>query len=175
MRDPVAGRTHDWLTRLIGYSAQEHIGAAGPVVLGADGRITEAGVAIPEGIALPLLHGTRTSMDLHFGYGTSVYNVSAVSGVAITSRRVYSELGGLDRTHRDLALVDYCLRAVDRGLRIVTVPDSRLQLTGPDHAVNDIPGLWRLREMWSRRHTHDPYYSANFRTDRGDFALASPL
>src|SRR5207247_3897091 len=40
MRDPVAGRTHDWLTRLIGYSAQEHIGAAGPLVLSADGRIT---------------------------------------------------------------------------------------------------------------------------------------
>jgi O-antigen biosynthesis protein len=175
MREPVAGRTHDWLTRLIGYSAQEHIGAAGPVVLGADGRITDAGVAIPDGIALHLLHGTRTSMDLHFGYGTSVYNVSAVSGVAITSRRVYLELGGLDRTHRDLALVDYCLRAVDRDLRIVTVPDSRLQLTGPDHAVNDIPGLWRLRETWSRRHTHDPYYNANFRTDRGDFALVSPL
>jgi glycosyltransferase involved in cell wall biosynthesis len=172
MRDPVAGRTHDWLTRLIGYSAQPDIGAAGAVVLSHDGRITEAGVAIPEGIALPLLHGTRTSMDLHFGYGTSVYNVSAVSGVAITSRRVYADLGGLDLAHRNLALVHYCLRAVDRDRRIVTVPDARLQITGPDSAVNDIPALWHLRDAWSRTHAHDPYYNANFRADRGDFAPA---
>lgn len=114
-------------------------------------------------------------MDLYFGYGTSVYNVSAVSGVAMTSRRAYEELNGLDIAHRDVALIDYCLRAVDRGMRIVTVPDARLQVTGPDYAINDIPGLWRLREVWSRNHSRDPYYNANFRTDRGDFTLAAPL
>ena len=48
-----AGLTHDWLTRLIGYSSQQQIAAAGPVVLSPDGRIQEAGIAIPDGIPLP--------------------------------------------------------------------------------------------------------------------------
>ena len=86
MQTPAIGLTHDWLTRLLGYSNQPHIAAAGPVVLAGDGRIQHAGIAIPEGIPLHLLHGTRSSMDHFFGYGTSVYNVSAVSGVLATRR-----------------------------------------------------------------------------------------
>ena len=35
-------------------------------------------------------------MDNFFGYGTSVYNVSAVSGVLATGRETYQQLGGLD-------------------------------------------------------------------------------
>ena len=96
MQSPAMGLTRDWLTRLLGYSAQPGIAVAGPVVLGPDGRIQQAGIAIPEGIPLHLLHGTRSSMDDLFGYGTSVYNVSAVSGVLATPRDTYQQLGGLD-------------------------------------------------------------------------------
>ena len=71
------GLTHDWLTRLIGYSSQQQIAAAGPVVLSPDGRIQEAGIAIPDGIPLPLHHGS----DAAFASPSVVMNVSAVSGV----------------------------------------------------------------------------------------------
>ena len=95
MQTPAAGLTHDWLTRLLGYSAQPGIAAAGPLLLAPDGRIQQAGIAIPKGIPLHLLHGTRSSMDDLFGYGTSVYNVSAVSGILATPRATYQQLGGL--------------------------------------------------------------------------------
>ena len=39
MQTSAAGLTHDWLTRLLGYSAQTGIAAAGPVLLAPDGRI----------------------------------------------------------------------------------------------------------------------------------------
>ena len=169
MQAPAAGLTHDWLARLIGYGNQPGIAAAGPIVLGPDGRISEAGIALPEGIPLHLLHGTRSSMDNYFGYGTSVYNVSAVSGVLATRRETYRQLGGLNPTFCEFALIDYCLRAVDVGERIAIVPDTRLRTTGPDRTVNDLPAIWRLRESWARRHTNDPYYNPNYRTDRGDF------
>ena len=53
MESLAAGLTHDWLTRLIGYSDQSHIAAAGPVVLASDGRIQHAGIALPE-MPLPI-------------------------------------------------------------------------------------------------------------------------
>ena len=111
MQAPAMGLTHDWLTRLLGYSAQPGIAAAGPVILAPDGRIHQAGIAIPEGIPLHLLHGAHSSMDELFGYGTSVYNVSAVSGILATRRETYHQLGGLDPAYGELALIDYCLRA----------------------------------------------------------------
>jgi GT2 family glycosyltransferase len=169
MQAPVAGLTHDWLTRLIGYSDQAGIAAAGPILLGPDGRISEAGIALPEGIPLHLLHGERSSMDNFFGYGTSVYNVSAVSGALATRRDTYQWLGGLDPEFRDLVLIDYCLRAIDTGERVVIVPDARLHATGPDTTVNDLAAIQRLRQRWALTHTCDPYYNPNYRTDRGDF------
>jgi GT2 family glycosyltransferase len=173
MQAPAAGLTDDWLTRLISYSAQPGIAAAGPVLLSPDGRIAHAGVALPEGIPLYLLHGSRSSMDEFFGYGTSVHNVSAVSGALLTSARTYGQLGGLDDDAGELALIKYCLRAGQASGRIVTVPDARLRLTGPDPAVNDLPALWRLRREWAAGEAHDPFYNEGYRTDRGDFRRRS--
>jgi hypothetical protein len=165
MQDPVAGLTHDWLARLIGYAAQDQIGAVGPIVLARNGRILEAGIAVPEGIPIPLLYGFPGTQG-----GLVAMNVSAVSGVLATSTTAYRVLGGLDATYGDLALIEYCLRALKASHRIVTVPDVRMRATGPDRTTNDLPALWRLRAAWSQRHAGDPFYNPHYRTDRGDFA-----
>jgi hypothetical protein len=167
MQAPAAGLTRDWLTRLIGYSRQPRVAAAGPVVLAQDGRIQQAGVAIPDGIPLQLHYGSSAARAQPV-----VYNVSAVSGVLATSRDTYRQLGGLDPQFGDLALIDYCLRATDAGERVVIVPDARLRAVGPDITTNDLPAIWRLRQAWAQTHTHDPFYNANYRTDRGDFIAA---
>ncbi len=44
---PAVGLTHDWLTRLIGYTSQPDIAAAGPVVVAPDGHVQQAGIAMP--------------------------------------------------------------------------------------------------------------------------------
>jgi hypothetical protein len=167
MQAPAIGLTHDWLTRLLGYSNQDGIAAAGPVILAPDGRIQQAGIALPEGIPLHLLNGTRSSMDKFFGYGTSVYNLSAVSGVLATSRAHYERLGGLRPAYGVLAPIDYCLRAGRAGARTVIVPDARVRLDA--QPINDIPAIWRLRREWAAAHDHDPYYNPGYRTDRGNF------
>ena len=111
-------------------------------------------------------------MDHFFGFGTSVYNVSAVSGVFATRRETYHELGGLNPELGDLAPIDYCLRATAADQRVVIIPDARLRATGPDPATNDLPKISQLRRSWAQTHTHDPYYNPNYRTDRGDFEPA---
>ncbi len=109
-------------------------------------------------------------MDDFFGYGTSVHNVSAVSGALLTPTGTLRELGGLDPAFGALALIEYCLRVSEAGRRVVTVPDARLRMTVPDDPINDLPATWALRRRWSQRHTGDPYYNPGYRTDRGDFS-----
>jgi len=166
MQAPAAGLTHDWLTRLIGYSAQPQIAAAGPVILAPDGRIQHAGVAIPEGIPLYIQYGCSAGEA-----PLAVYNLSAVSGVVATRRDTYLGLGGLNPRFGELALIEYCLRATDAGWRVVIVPDARVRATGPDVTTNDLPAIWRLRDRWAQSHITDRYYNPNYRTDRGDFVL----
>ena len=89
-----------------------------------------------------------------------------------TRRDTYQQLGGLNPAFGDLALIDYCLRAIDADGRIVIVPDTRMRASGPDTTTNDLPAIWRLRRAWATTHTNDPYYNPNYRTDRGDFVLA---
>jgi hypothetical protein len=67
MQTPAVGLTYDWLARLIGCSNEPGIAAAGPIPLSKNGRISRAGIAVPEGIHLYLLYGSRSSMDNFFG------------------------------------------------------------------------------------------------------------
>ena len=173
MQSPAAGLGPDWLTRLMGYAAQPGIGAAGPIQIAANGRIQEGGVAVPDGWPLPLLHGAESSMDRHFGYGTSVYDVSAVSGMLATSRAALDQTGPLRPEYAELMLVDHCLRAGDRDLRTVLVPESRLIITGEDRTMNDLVRADRLaRVRWGRG---DPYWNPGWRTDHGDFAATAGM
>jgi GT2 family glycosyltransferase len=167
MQVPIVGLTHDWLRRLLGYSIQRGIAAAGPLVLAPDGRILQAGIAIPEGIPLHILHGDNAAAG-----SAIVMNLSAVDDVLMTSRATFDGLNGLRPALGDLALVDFCLRATDAGHRIVAVPDARVRVTSTEYVVNDIPKLWQLRRNWCMSHTHDPYYSRYYRHDRGDYTLS---
>jgi glycosyltransferase involved in cell wall biosynthesis len=166
LQTPAAGLTADWLTRLIGYASQPRIAAAGPLVLGANGSIAQAGVALPEGLPLHLLHDMRP-----VSAPPAAANVSAVSGALLTPAAVLRETGPLDPSLRELALIDYCLRATETDRRVVLVPDSRLRITGGDPACNDLPALWSLRARWAESRDGDPYYNAGYLTDRGDLAM----
>ena len=162
MQAPALGLTDDWLTRLLGYSSQSGIGAAGPVILTPGGRIQQAGIALPNGIPLYLNDGRPADAAQPV-----VYNLSAVSGVLATPRSLYERLDGVDAALRGLALIDYCLRAGDAGERTVLVPDARMQ--APAGPLNDLPAIWQLRRRWAATRGGDPYYNPSFRSDRGDF------
>jgi glycosyltransferase involved in cell wall biosynthesis len=167
LQTPATGLTSDWLTRLLGYARQPGIMAAGPVILGRDGSIAQAGVALPDGLALHLLHDLPPASA-----PPAVRNVSAVSGGLLTPAAAFCALGGLDPTYHELSLVDYCVRAAEAGGRILTVPDARLRISGPDPTTNDLPALRALARRWTAGgHTDDPFFNAGYLTDRGDLAM----
>jgi GT2 family glycosyltransferase len=164
LQTPAAGLTADWLTRLIGYGSQPGIAAAGPLLLGRGGSIAQAGVALPEGLPLHLLHDLPA-----VSAPPAVTNVSAVSGALLTPAAVLREAGPPDPAFGELALIEYCLRATESGRRVVLVPDARLRTTGPDPTTNDLPAIWALRARWADR--GDLYFNAGYLTDRGDLAM----
>jgi hypothetical protein len=163
------GLTHDWLRRLVGYSQQPGIACAGPVVLAADGRVEQAGIAIPAGLPLPVQRGIDPA-----GVSAVVRNVSAVSDALSIARATLDRLGGLRSEFADLILTDLGLRAEAAGLRNVVVPDVRLGLASCDYVKSEPHLLWRLqRERQTARRT-DPYYSSRYCDDRGDFTIPPP-
>jgi len=166
LQAPAAALTHDWLTRLIGYSAQPGVGAVGPVMLSSDGRIDSAGVTLPDGVPLHLLQGRTTASA-----PPAAMNPTAVSGALLTPAARYRELGGLDPVSGELSLIHYSLHAHAAGHRIVLVPDARLKLTGDDRATNDLPALRALYRYWAEHLGADVFYNAGYLTDRGDMAL----
>jgi GT2 family glycosyltransferase len=160
----LVGLTHDWLDRLLGYASQPGVAAASPIVLSTDGRILHAGVALPDGIPLHLLHAAPAPAA-----PPVVSNVAAVDGVLAMRRSVYTELGGLDPTQGGLAMIDLCLRATQLGLRCVTVPDARVQSTG-DPAANDLIRIGALAVRRQAQGLQDRFYNTTgYRSDRGDF------
>jgi GT2 family glycosyltransferase len=172
MLAPVTGLTHDWLARLLAYSAEPGIASAGPLVVASNGQIADSGVAIVGGVPISLMHAQDASNPGEFGFGTAVFNVTAVGEVLATRRAAFLALGGLRVEHRTLALIDYCLRGADAGLRTVTVPDARVRSDNAGRRANDLPAIWTLSTEHPSR-LLDPYYHPGHRQDRGDFVTRS--
>jgi hypothetical protein len=135
-------------------------------VLAPTGRVKHAGVAIADGLPLHLLYGRDPASA-----AATVMNVTAVSGVLATRREAFDRVGGLRAEFGDLALIDYSLRALQSHMRAVIVPDARLRTVGPDPTTNDLPVVWRLRQAWRSVVPADPYYHANYLSDRGDYTV----
>jgi hypothetical protein len=168
MQAPVTGLAHDWLARLLGYAADPGIAAAGPLVVASDGRIADIGVAVIGGVPISLMHAEDASIPGPFGFGTAVFNVTAVGEMLATRREAFQAVGGLQVELGPLTLVEYCLRAGDTGLRTVAVPDARVRSDDAATRPNDLPAIWRLAAMRPER-ALDPYYNPGYRQDRGDF------
>jgi predicted SAM-dependent methyltransferase len=165
LRTPLLGLSHDWLGRLLGYSARGGIAAAGAVVLSHDGRIANSGVAVPDRLPQSLVHGRDGAAA-----PSAAMNVTALDGALITPTPTLHALGGLDPDAGSLVLIDYCIRAADdRAERSVLVPDVRLRTLGPDTETNDLPRLWQLGRRFAASHDHDPYYNPQYHRDRADF------
>jgi len=162
------------------FSQLREVGAVGARLLFPDDRIQHVGVVLGvNGGAAHVYHGYPASFIGYNGFTHIVRNYSAVTGACMATRKeVIEELGGFDvRFAIDYNDIDYCLRAVERGYRIVYTPYAELyHFEGQTARRREAsPLATRLfRERWPRYIENDPFYNPNLTRNGVDFAPARP-
>ncbi len=169
----------DWLKRMVGFGRMPGVGAVGAKLLYPDGRIQHLGVVMGhEGLTGHYFQG-EASPPGDFGYlayKRAVRNVAAVTAACmLTPRKLYLEVGGFDEG--DLAVawndVDYCLRLLRKGYRMVVDPDVVLihhEGVSRGEAKNEHE-IATMFARWRDIIEADPYYHPGFALTGASFAL----
>jgi GT2 family glycosyltransferase len=162
VRDSVSAVSPDWTEALMEYCQISGVGAVGPKVLDAGGRILSAGIVFVRGRAMHAYAGQPREYPGYFLTAQLARNCLAVSGSCVmTKTRVFREAGGFEtRLPAATAAVDYCVRLHGRGLRTVYTPYAEVMDSRP--ADDDLAGTWP--EI-------DPYYNPNLPSE---FAFLPP-
>jgi GT2 family glycosyltransferase len=158
--------TENWLERLAMFTLLNGVGAVGPRLDFADGRIQHAGVllrTVPQHRARGAKHPYYGLMG---GLQVATHNVSAVTGACLMVRRhLFFEVGGFAE---DLPLsyndVDFCLRLLAAGHRNVLDMHTRLfhfESSSRQPAIRP-DELEILSSRWGRYLRSDPYDNPAF-------------
>jgi GT2 family glycosyltransferase len=175
LNDDLEVLTPGWVEALLEPLMDPQVAVVGGRLLFPDGRIQHAGIVIGvNGGAAHVFHGLPRG---HVGPGASTHiirNYSAVTGAVFATRRsTFTALGGFDEAFaHDYQDVDFCLRAVRRGYRIVYTPFAELvhfEGTSLARTAQDPEEVALFRERWADVMAHDPYYNPNLTRDRTDY------
>jgi GT2 family glycosyltransferase len=125
LNDDIEVATPNWIERMVMYSQVEGVGAVGGLLLLEDGRIQHAGVGFEGGLPGHPYYGYPRDVP---GYANAVRiarDLLAVTGACLmTPRELFEEVGGLSTTYPvNYNDVDYSLKLVDSGHRVVYDPD----------------------------------------------------
>lgn len=161
----------DWLRELAVQAARPEVGAVGAKLLFPDGTLQNAGIWLgPAGYARHLLRLSARRDEGYCGQLMLARNLSAVTGACMAMRcQVFREAGGFDESLPvSYGDVDFCLRLVERGYRIVWTPHAELlHLESASRGSNE----WRIRKeeaerekflaRWQRETDNDPFFNPN--------------
>lgn len=169
-----------WLTAMVELAIRPEVGAVGAKLLYPDNRIQHAGITI--GIFDLCGHTFKGVFDgdrAYFDFPDVIRNVCAVTGACLMTRaKVFAESGGFDEEYFPVAYndVDYCLKLMDKGYRVLYTPHAKLyhyeafSKKGEDRDP-------RIREMkafqakWKRYVDADPFYNPNLTRSAEDFSF----
>ena len=178
LNDDMEVVTPNWLERLVMYAGLDGVGAVGGRLIWEDGRLQHVGIAF-ENVGYPG-HIYRGFAGEWNGYSNSVLvaqNYLAVTGACLmTPREDFDRVGGLSTTfpvnYNDM---DYCLKLVAEGRRVVYDPDTILYHFESSSRSTDVED-WekdQLRGRWLPLTTVDPYSNPHLKY--GIPRLSSPF
>lgn len=175
----------DWLIQMLGtLLLDEDIGAVGAKLLFPDQRTQHAGIIL----GLNDLTAGHANLGMpceDAGYRSSnnaLRNFSAVTAACLLTRTVlFHDVGGFDEVKFPVAYndVDYCLKLLAQGYRIVHAPDALLlhhQAASRGHLFHsnaEYPSRSHLRHVWTPLLRRDPYYNEHFSRRDGSFRIRS--
>lgn len=121
--------SENWLEEMLGLCQRSDVGAVGAKLIYPDHTIQHAGVVIGiEGIAGHVFLNYPEDDLGYNGYIQSVRDYSAVTAACIMVKAsVYDEVEGIDENFQ-VAFndIDFCLKIIDHGYRIVYTPYAKL-------------------------------------------------
>lgn len=161
LNDDIEVSTPNWIERMVMYSSIAGVGAVGGLLLLEDGRVQHAGVGFEGGLPGHPYYGYPRDVP---GYANAVRiarDLLAVTGACLMTRRdVFDEVGGLSTTYPvNYNDVDYCLKQVERGRRVVYDPDLVMTHFESSSRSSDV-AEWeksRLLTRWAGLTTANPY------------------
>jgi GT2 family glycosyltransferase len=163
-----------WLEALLEFSQQTEIGAVGAKLTFPNGDLQHTGVITPEALPQHPFHGFPAGHGGYFGSTLLHRNCSAVTGACLMTRaEVFHARGGFDEAfglnYND---VDYCLRLIQAGYRIVYTPYAHLC----HHEALSKPGtfsseLHAFQDRWKATAARDPYYNPNLKAHSADYQI----
>jgi GT2 family glycosyltransferase len=174
LNDDIEVISRDWIQSMLEYSQWPEIGAVGAQLLFPNGTQQHNGVTILDGNPG---HPFYQYPGEHEGYFLSSQvhrNWSAVTGACMMTRAdVFKTVGGFnDKFPVNYNDVDYCLKVLKTGRRIVHMPYARLyhhesvsvKRTG-EHELE------AFKQAWLKECPLDPYYNPNLSMNASDFRI----
>jgi SAM-dependent methyltransferase len=138
--------------------------------------LQHAGVCLPGGNPTHPFYRYPGNHPGHFYSNMVPRNWSAVTGACLlTPAGLFHSLGGFDTrfplNYNDVA---YGLAVLERGLRVVYIPQAELyhfesKTRSPEVRADEMAAI---HEIWEKQFRWDPYYSPNLATDSNDFKIA---
>ena len=164
----------EWLSEMMRYAVQPHVGAVGAKLLYDDGTIQHAGVVVGIGEAAGHAHRfTPANEPGYFRHAHVAQYVSAVTAAClVVAKDKFDAVGGLDEKNLAVAYndVDFCLKLQQAGWRNVYVPHAVLlhhesKSRGSDFAPERVDQYRRelefLQQRWGTKEYQDPLHNPN--------------
>lgn len=148
-----------WLNELVSQALRPEIGLVGPIVVGADGRLCEAGRVLSAKCAPPAV---KREAGGYFGVFALTRQVSALSAACLAFRKaVYLQAGGMVAQQPQYqAEVDFCLRVQAAGFRNLLTPHMEATRHSPHSAIASEPDKSEAPTL-----REDPFYSPHLSLD----------
>lgn len=173
----------EWLDELLGFAQIEGVGAVGAKLVRSDGSIDHAGIllGVQGAVASAFAGRLDTVAPLEYGYyAHTARDCAAVSAACLLTRRsLYLQVGGFENKELPPSLqdVDYCLRLLRSGLRVVVNPYAELlhlQCRRIEESVT-AEDVAALRRCCGERLIQDPYFHPSFSRLDANFTLRTLL
>lgn len=180
LNDDVEVITSNWLESLVEHGVRPGVGAVGARLRFPDNTLQHAGVVMGvQGVAGHAFRGLTAGGNSHFDFSALTRNYSAVTGACLLTRAdVFWKLEGFDEVHLQISFqdIDFCLRAREKGYRIVYTPYAELRHY--ESVSRQAAGLLDhpleanyMRQRWSSWIENDPYYNPNLTREHENFEI----
>jgi cellulose synthase/poly-beta-1,6-N-acetylglucosamine synthase-like glycosyltransferase len=169
----------DWIQELAGQAARPAVGAVGCRLLFGDGTLQHAGIGLGfNGSAGHMFHHSPADGSEYAGFASIDRNYSAVTGAVMAYRKeVFDSVGGFDEQFRtDYNDLDFCLKCIAKGLRVVYIGSATLyhfHNSSIKRTHDSSPERQAFLARWSRVVKRDPYFSKNFQAQSDELPLVS--